>query len=484
MNVRNELFIDGRWHAAAPGPGIAVMSPATEEQIGRVPDASVQEVDLAVTAARHAFDAGPWPHLSTAERAQVLERALANLEPKLGEIANLVTAQMGLPTTISRQKAPAGLWVGRYFLDLAREQQTLDLRETRFGPAAVLREPVGVVAAIAPWNSPFNMSIAKVVPALATGCTVVYKPAPETPLDSYLLAEALEAAGLPAGVFNLVTGGRETGRALTAHPGVDKISFTGSTAAGREIARAAGPRFARLQLELGGKSAAIIASDADPAKVIRGIADGTFSNTGQTCSAFSRVLVPSGERDQWVEVLAAAARSFTIGDPFDPATTLGPLASAAQHKRVNGYLALGQSEGARIAVGGGTPAGLERGHYLEPTVLVDADNSMRVSREEIFGPVAVVIGYDGLEEAIAIANDTRYGLHGGVFTEDPATAAHVARSVRAGSFTINRFAHNVQVPFGGVKDSGVGRELGAEGLQAFQELKTVNLTEETAGVFG
>lgn len=483
MNVRHDLFIDGRWRAANSRDSIVVTSPSTEAAFGQVPDADASDIDAAVAAARRAFDQGSWPSLSVAVRAAFIDRALALLEPKLGEIADLVTAQMGLPVSISQKKAPAGLWVGRYFLGLAREDVLCDIRETRWGPAAVLREPVGVVAAITPWNSPFNMAIAKIVPALVSGCTVVFKPAPETPLDVYLLAEAFREAGLPPGVFNLVTGGRETGRALVAHSGINKVSFTGSTAAGREIARTAGANFARLQLELGGKSAAIIAEDADRDTVLRGIVEGTFANTGQLCSAFTRILVPASRHAQWLDVVVGAAESFVVGDPYESTTVMGPLASRTQRDRVLGYIEIGRQEGATVATGGGAPANLGTGFYVQPTVFSNANNSMRVSREEIFGPVAVVIPYDTLDHAVAIANDTEYGLHGGVFTEDPQTAARVARSVRAGTFSINAFAHNVQAPFGGVKGSGVGRELGLEGLHAFHELKTVNLTPSTAPLF-
>lgn len=481
MNVRHDVFIDGKWCDSRSAARIVVTSPATETLIGEVPDANAEDVDAAVSAARRAFDEGPWPALPLEERAALIERALALLEPKLGAIADLVTSQMGLPAAVSRQKAPAGVWVGRYFIDLARGDVRSDIRTTRWGPAAVLREPVGVVAAITPWNSPFNMAIAKIAPALISGCTVVFKPAPETPLDAYVVAEAFREAGLPPGVFNMLTGGRETGRALVTHRGIDKVSFTGSTVAGREIARTAGANFTRLQLELGGKSAAIVADDADIDTVRRGIVEGTFSNTGQLCSAYTRILVPARQYAKWLDVVVEAAESFVVGDPYDAATTMGPVASRAQRDRVMGYIESGKAEGAKVATGGTAPA--LPGFYVDPTVFAGADNAMRISREEIFGPVAVVIPYETLDGAIAIANDSEYGLHGGVFSENPQTAARVARAVRAGTFSINGFTHNVQAPFGGVKGSGVGRELGLEGLHAFYELKTVNLTASTVPLF-
>ncbi|MEU9059221.1 aldehyde dehydrogenase [Streptomyces sp. NPDC048430] len=483
MTVRDTFLIGGEWRKPDAQQPVTVISPSTGKAVGQVPEAGPAEVDAAVAAARRAFDAGPWPGMPVEERATVLERALAYLEPELDDIADLVTAEMGLPTTIARQKIPAALSAGRYFLDVARSLPVSEVRQTPFGPTAVLREPVGVVASIAPWNGPFNMAVAKIIPALVTGCCVVYKPAPETPLDVYFLAEALDRAGLPPGVFNLVTGGRETGSALVAHPGVDKVSFTGSTAAGRQIARECGGRFARLQLELGGKSAAIVLDDADPGTVMRGIAAGLFANTGQTCSAFSRILVPAAQRERWTDVVVSTAESFVIGDPFDPATTMGPLVSRAQRDRVLGYVDTGRAEGATVATGGGVPQGLEQGWFVEPTVFTGADNSLRIAREEIFGPVATVLTYDSVDEAVAIANDSPYGLHGAVFTEDPQAAARVARSVRTGTFSVNSFTHNPFAPFGGVKDSGVGRELGPEGIQAFHELKTVNLTPATEHLF-
>ena len=483
MNVRDRLLIGGQWQRPAASVPIAVVSPATEQPIGSVVEATAADVDAAIGAARHCFDEGSWRLLPVEERVEVLEHALKVLDTRVDEIANLVTAQMGVPLTISRQKTPAAIWLGRYYLDLARAEASTEIRDTRWGPTAVVKEPVGVVAAIAPWNSPFNMAIAKLVPALVAGCSVVYKPAPETPLDSFVLADALVEAGLPAGAFNLVTGGADVGRHLVSHPGVDKISFTGSTAAGRDIARTAGPNFTRLQLELGGKSAAIIVEDADRATTLRGIADGSFANTGQVCSAFSRILVPAAQYDEWADLVVAAAESFRVGDPCDEATTMGPVVSRVQRDRVLGYIERGVEEGASIATGGAGPSELSHGFYVRPTVFVNAHNEMRISREEIFGPVAVVIPYADIDEAIAIANHSEYGLHGGVFTENPEVAAHVARSVRAGTFSVNSFTHNAQAPFGGVKDSGVGRELGREGLNAYYELKTINLTPTTQAAF-
>ncbi|MFV2177620.1 aldehyde dehydrogenase [Actinomadura sp. LOL_016] len=483
MIVREELLVGGEWLRPVSDVRIDVVSPSTEGVVGQVPDAGVDDVDAAVRAARRAFEAGTWRGLPVAERAEVLERALRILESRIGEIGHLVTSEMGLPASAAGVQIPGAVATGRYFLDVARKDSTSEVRRTQAGPAAVIKEPVGVVASIAPWNGPFNMAIGKIVPALVAGCSVVYKPAPETPLDAFHIAEALVEAGLPGGVFNLVTGDRDAGRALAAHREVDKVSFTGSTAAGREIGRECGGSFKRVQLELGGKSAAIVLDDADIATTMQGLAVGSFFNTGQVCAAYSRVLVPSSRYDEVVDALVATAESFVVGDPFDPATTMGPLVSRRQRERVLGYIEAGKAEGAVVATGGGVPDGLDTGFYVQPTVFTGTDNSMRICREEIFGPVASVLTYDTVEEAVAIANDSDYGLHGAVFTGDPERAADVARRVRTGTFSVNSFTYNTEAPFGGVKNSGVGRDTGPEAVQSYYELKTVNLDEATEALF-
>lgn len=483
MNVHEELLVGGEWRKPTSEARIDVVSPSTEEVIGQVPDAGTEDVDMAVCAARSAFDQGVWRAMSVTERADVLEQALRLLGSRIDEIARLVTSEMGLPTSIAGVQIPGALDTGRYFLHVAQGDPVSELRQTQMCTAAVVKEPVGVVASIAPWNGPFNLAISKIIPALVTGCSVVYKPAPETPLDAFFIAEALSKAGVPAGVFNLITGGRQTGATLVAHPGIDKVSFTGSTAAGRDIGRQCGGNFKRLQLELGGKSAAIVLDDADIATTMTGLAMGCFFNTGQVCAAFSRVLLPASRYDEFTAALVATAESFVVGDPFDPATTMGPLVSARQRNRVQSYLDAGRDEGAVIATGGGTPPGLEKGFYIQPTVFTGVDNSMRIAREEIFGPVASVLRYDSLDEAIAIANDSDYGLHGGVFTADPQRAAEVARRVRTGTFSVNAFVYNSEAPFGGVKNSGIGRDTGPEAVQAYYELKTINLDAPTAALF-
>ena len=484
MIVQEELFVDGVWRTAACAPPIRVVCPSTEEVAGEVPDAGAADVDAAVSAARQAFESGQWRAMPVAERATIVLAGLATLQSHAEEIARLVTTEMGAPLAFTQQLVPAALDAGRYFVEVAQTLAPAEIRATRLCPAAVIKEPVGVVASIASWNGPFNMAIAKIVPALMTGCSVVYKPAPESPLDAFPIADALNRAGLPRGVFNLITGGRETGRTLVNHPQIDKVSFTGSTAAGREIGRECGGNFKRLQLELGGKSAAIILDDADVAATMGGLAAGCFANSGQVCAAYSRVLLPTSRYQEFTDALVATAEAFIVGDPFEPTTTMGPLVSARQRDKVLSYVDIGKAEGARIATGGSTPTGLHKGFYVAPTVFIDATNSMRICREEIFGPVVSVLGYDTLDEAIAIANDSDYGLHGAVFTTDPQRAAQVARRVRTGTFSVNSFTYNVEAPFGGVKNSGIGRDTGPEAVESFYELKTVNLAENMEPLFG
>jgi betaine-aldehyde dehydrogenase len=483
VDSRSELLIDGEWCAPAATDRIPVVSPSTGAVVGEAPSANAEDVDRAVRAARRSFDSGVWRDLPVEERAAALDHALDLLAPRTGEIASTVTSEMGLPISFAGVQIPGALTVGRYFLDVARKGSVSEVRHTATGPAAVLREPVGVVASIAPWNGPFNMAVSKIWPALVAGCSVVFKPAPETPLDGYALAEALTDAGLPPGVFNYVTGDRDTGRALVAHPGVDKVSFTGSTAAGRQIAQECAASFRRVTLELGGKSAAIVLDDADLATTMAGLATGSFFNTGQVCASYSRVLVPRGRHDEVVDALVATAESFVVGDAFDPATTMGPLVSKRQQERVLGYVETGRAEGAKTLTGGGVPAGLEHGAFVQPTVFTDVHNDMRIAREEIFGPVVCVLRYGSVDEAVAIANDSDYGLHGAVFTTDPVRAADVARRVRTGTFSVNSFTYNTEAPFGGVKCSGVGRDTGPEAIESYYELKTVNLTEEMAPLF-
>ncbi|WP_223860062.1 aldehyde dehydrogenase [Pseudarthrobacter sulfonivorans] len=474
----DQNFIDGRWIRPASVERIQVVCPSTEEIIGEVPAAGQSDVDRAVGAARAAFAHGDWRNFSHDERSTVLERAFRILDAGVDDLAQLVTAQMGLPITAAARQVPDSLARGRWFVEQAGALPRSEIRQGRV-VAAVVREPVGVVAAIAPWNSPFNSILMKSVPALAAGCSIVYKPAPESPLDAFHVTEALRQAGVPDGVFNLVTGGRETGQTLVAHPEVDKVSFTGSTAAGREIGAVCGRNFTRVQLELGGKSAAIVLEDADLNVTIPQLVIGGFANSGQICSALTRILIPTHRYREVADALVAETAKLHVGNPFDPATTTGPLVSRRQRDIVEGFIASGLSEGAKLLAGGGRPRDQERGWFVQPTIFGSADNSMRICREEIFGPVVALVPYHTLEEAIAIANDSDYGLHGAVFTQDPVAALHVAQSVQTGTFSVNAFAYNTEAPFGGVKASGIGRDTGREGVEAYFELKTINLDPGT-----
>ncbi len=476
MIVHDKLYIGGDWVTPA-GPGtIEVISPATEQPVGRVPDGTAADIDAAVAAARAAFDEGPWPQMAPAERADVVERFANLYASKLDEMASLITLEMGSPKLFSQlAQAPMPLMMLNYFVGLAREFPFEQERQGMLGKLLVRCEPVGVVGAIVPWNVPQFTTMSKVAPALVAGCTVVVKPSPETPLDAFLMAQLAHEAGLPAGVLNVVPAGREVGEHLVTHPGVDKISFTGSTAAGRRIASLCGQNLTRCSLELGGKSAAIILDDADLSKVTEGLKMASFMNNGQACVAQTRILAPRSRYDDVVEALAELANGFRIGDPSDATTEIGPLVSSRQRERVEGYIKLGQEEGAKAVAGGARPAGLDKGWYVEPTVFAGVDNRMRVAQEEIFGPVLVAIPYDGEADAIRIANDSDYGLAGTVWTSDTEHGIDVARRVRTGSYGVNGYLIDPATPFGGYKASGIGREFGPEGFAAYLEYKSIAL---------
>ncbi len=478
ISERRRILVGGQWTTPVSSGLLGVVDPATEELLASAPDCGAADVDAAVAAARAAFDSGVWSDRPVAERLEVLAPLAGSYAAGVDDLSRLVTAEMGSPATFSSlAQAAAPAHMVTTLLELAAQHPWEERRPSATGGTTVVRRvPVGVVAAITPWNIPQVVIVAKVLPALVAGCSVVLKPAPETPFDAYWFVELLEDLGLPSGVVNLVPGGPDTGRALAVHPGVDKIAFTGSTAAGREIALACAPRFARVSLELGGKSAAVVLDDADPARTAAGLRFASFLNSGQACAAQTRVLVPRSRRSEFVDALVAEVESLVVGDPTDPVTEVGPMVTSRQRDRVAGYVELGLAEGARVVAGGpGRPDGPERGWFVRPTLFDGVDPGMRVAREEIFGPVLCVLDYDTVDDAVRIANDSPYGLAGSVWTADRARGLEVAGRVRAGTLGVNHYGADFASPFGGFKASGLGREYGPEGLDEFVEFQSIGL---------
>jgi aldehyde dehydrogenase (NAD+) len=480
VETREHIWVGGEFVASTGSGTIEVISPHTEQVIARVPDGTKEDMDKAVAAAREAFDHGPWPHLTPAERADYLSRLSALIQGSMDEWASLISTEMGSPFSFAQMgQVFASTMVLDYYAGLAQSYHFEEVRNGIMGPVLVRREPVGVAAAIVPWNVPLFTTVLKLGPALLAGCTVVLKPAPETPLDAYKLAEACEQIGLPKGVLNIVVAGREVGEHLVNHPGIDKIGFTGSTAAGKKIAAAAGANLKRVTLELGGKSASIFLPDADLSIAVPQALGSGFMNNGQACVAQTRILV---SRDRWSETVDALSEwtaAQVVGDPLDPATQIGPLVASRQRDRVEGYIAVAQKEGGKIAVGGGRPSSQSTGWYVEPTLVIDVEAHHTIAQEEVFGPVVSVLAYDTPEDAIRIANDSEFGLSGSVFTADVQAGIDVARKVRTGTYTVNAFALEFAAPFGGFKQSGVGRELGPEGLAAYLESKSISLPAGT-----
>jgi len=472
---QSTFFIDGDWAAPATGDTIQVISPHSEQVVATVPEGSKADIDAAVAAARRAFDSGPWPRLSPQERIDVVQNFSNLYAGKLGDMAEIISTEMGAPLSFSNlAQAPAPWMQIEAFLTIARSFPWEETRTGSLGEVIVRHEPVGVVAAIPPWNVPQFTIMSKLIPALLAGCTIVIKPAPETPLDTYLMAELLQEAGVPAGVVNIVTAGREVGEHLVAHPGIDKVAFTGSTAAGRKIGAVCGEQLKRVSLELGGKSAAIVLDDADLAATVEGLKFTALMNSGQACVAQTRILASRANYDNVVEALAAGVGAMQVGDPLDPATEIGPMVAQRQQERVEKYIALGQEEGARVVLGGnGMPDGLSSGWYVRPTIFADVNNGMRIAQEEIFGPVLSVIPFDDVNDAVRIANDSEYGLAGTVWTGDVEAGLDVARQVRAGTYGVNTYTMDFAAPFGGFKNSGIGREFGPEGLSQYTELKSI-----------
>lgn len=474
MTDYDKLYIGGKWVAPATDQVLDVFSPATEERVGRCPVASPADIDDAVAVARRAFDEGPWPQTTPAERGEILAKAAKLIEER-GETLNaLISSEMGQPPAMvgMMQQTPS-LATLNFYAGLANEFDWEQTRTGVFGQTKVLREPVGVVAAVLAWNVPLFLAVNKLSPALLAGCTVLLKPAPESPLSTHVLAEIFAEAGVPEGVISVLPGGADTGEYLVSHPGIDKITFTGSSPVGRKIGAIAAQNLKRCSLELGGKSAAIILEDADLASTMPMLVMSGLMNTGQACVAQTRILAPRSRYDEVLDALVAGAGYMAVGDPSDPAAQLGPLISEKQRDRVEGYIAKGREQGARVVLGGGRPAGLDKGWYVEPTIFADVDNSMTIAREEIFGPVLSVIPYDSEDEAIKIANDSDYGLAGSVYTTDIDHGLAVAKQIRTGTYAINWYAFDPGSPFGGYKASGIGRENGPEGLEAFCETKSV-----------
>ncbi len=477
MKSYDRLYIGGEWVAPAGTGTIEVVNPTTEEPAGRVPEATAADVDRAVAAAREAFDHGPWPRMTPGERAVVVSKVSEALKADLQAMAELITTEMGSPLgwgTMAQVLAPS--MILDYYAGLAGTYPFEDLRQGLMGQVLVRSEPVGVVAAITPWNVPLFLAAAKLGPSLVAGCTVVFKPAPETPLDAFRLAELFEEAGLPPGVLSVVPAGREVGEYLVRHRGVDKVSFTGSTAAGKKIGAICGEQLKRCSLELGGKSAAILLDDVNLAEALPMLLPNAMMNNGEACIAQTRILAPRDRYQEVVDALVEAVSAMRVGDPLDPSVEVGPLVAERQRQRVEGYIRIGQDEGAKIAVGGGRPKGIDNGWFVEPTVFVDVDNAMRIAQEEIFGPVLAVIPYEGDQQAIDIANDSAYGLCGSVWTADPDRGLSVARQVRTGTYMLNSpIPIDFATPFGGFKESGIGREFGPEGLELFLEQKSISL---------
>ncbi|MFO1097778.1 MAG: aldehyde dehydrogenase family protein [Xanthobacteraceae bacterium] len=472
MIDRTKLYINGAWVAPDGKGDIAVRSASTEEVIGRVPEGSARDLDAAAKAARAALPG--WMAVPPAQRGAFLKAIHNELKARAEEIGKIIAGEVGMPLKLAtRIQVGSPIAIFAMYADMAGKFQF----ESRIDGSLIVREPVGVVAAITPWNYPLHQIAAKVAPALAAGCTIVLKPSEVAPLNAFMLADAMHDAGLPPGVFNLVSGyGPVVGEAMATHPDVDMVSFTGSTRAGKRVAELAAHSIKRVALELGGKSASIVLEDADLAAAVKGTVNACFLNSGQTCSAHTRLLVPASRYDEAAKIAAEAAASFTVGDPFGGSAKLGPLISAVQRERVRDYIRKGIDEGAELLVGGAdAPEGLDKGYYVKPTVFGRVDPHATIAQEEIFGPVLAIIAYKDEDDAVRIANDTMYGLAGGVWSQDPEHALSVARRLRTGQVDINGAPFNFLAPFGGFKQSGRGRELGQVGLEEYLEYKAIQI---------
>ena len=471
MITTDRIYIDGQWIAPQTSDRMAVENPYTCQDIATIPLCGTEEVDHAVHAARRAFPA--WSTTDLEERLAHLDALRRELAVRATEMSALITSEMGAPKVIAdRIQVGLPLTVLGDTVATARDFAWTE----KIGNSLILREPIGVVGAITPWNYPLHQIVAKIAPALAAGCTVVLKPSEIAPLSALLLAEIIDSVGFPPGVFNLVTGtGPEVGEALTAHPLVDMVSFTGSTRAGTRVSEVASATVKRVALELGGKSAGIVLDDADLAAAVKAVVSDCMLNSGQTCTALTRLLVPQDRYDEAVALAAEAARGRRMGDPADPATRIGPLASGDAHRRVLDHLEQARKDGAVFAAGGPDAEVPDQGYFVAPTVLAGLDRDAAAAREEIFGPVLTVLGYTDVDDAVALANATDYGLSGGVWSADTDRALAVARRMRTGQVAVNGGRFNPSAPFGGYRKSGNGRELGRFGLEEFCEVKAVQL---------
>jgi aldehyde dehydrogenase (NAD+) len=475
------LYIDGSWTDSDGDSALTVLNPATEEVIGTVPEGTVGDVERAVAAARRAFDHGPWPAMSAGERAAAMLRFARGLERRAQDLIELNILEVGSIRSWA-EFLQVGLPIA-HFRDMAErvmgqfpfEKPMPPTLGATLAQGVVRREPRGVAALVSAYNAPTFLNLMKLAPALAAGCTVVLKPAPTTPLEAFLLGEIADEAGLPPGVLNIVTGDVAAGQALTSHPGVDVVSFTGSDSVGRLVYSQAAPTLKKVILELGGKSASIVLPDADLRRVAPSVAQNMTAQAGQGCSLLTRTLVHESRLDELVGLVKSALDTVKVGDPADPATTMGPLISAAQRAKVEGLIQAGRDEGAQIVYGGGRPAGLERGFFVEPTLFVNADNAMTIAQREFFGPVGVVIPFRDEEEAVRLANDSDFGLAGGVWAADPVHAYRLATRIRAGMVYINGggAGSSPHTPFGGYKSSGLGVERGEYGLDEFLLSKSI-----------
>lgn len=472
MKVYDRIYIDGAWIASTGKGRIDVINPSTEEVMASIPEGTPEDVGRAVNAARSAFES--WSMTPVATRVDLLRKLAAGLGNRMKEIGETIASEVGMPIGLATA-IQAGLPIANTnnFATLLEGYPF----EERVGNSLVVREPIGVVACITPWNYPLHQIIGKIAPAFAAGCTVVLKPSEVAPINAFLLTEVIDSIGLPRGVFNLVTGyGPVVGEAMASHPGVDMVSFTGSTRAGKRVSELAAQTVKRVTLELGGKSANVILDDADLEKAVtKGVGE-CYLNSGQTCSALTRMLVPRSRQDEAVAIAKRVAESFTVGPASEATSKLGPLVSETQRERVRGFIRKGVSEGAALVTGGAeAPAGLERGYFVRPTVFANVRNDMTIAQEEIFGPVLSILPYDSEEEAVRIANDSLYGLGGAVWSEDPERAKRVARRLRTGQVSINGGGFNPLAPFGGYKQSGNGREFGRHGLEEYLEVKSLQL---------